>query len=190
MRTLVRLFVALAVMCGATVVGTNVGAQTTRTLTVVPDTGLHDGDAVTLHGTGFTPSESVFYCEGVIDASPDPGDCGTTIQSTSADSSGEFTTTFNVQRFIGLSVDCAQPGANCGIGADDFFSSGGGIVVAPITFVPQPPVELEITGTVTGPGGTPVAGAAVWAYAPSDSWVGSHRTVTAADGTYTLAKIV
>jgi neocarzinostatin family protein/carboxypeptidase family protein len=193
-RTLVRLVVALVLMCGATVVGTNAGAQTTRTLTVTPDSGLSDGDAVTLHGTGFTPSESVFYCEGVVDSSPDPGDCGTSAESIFADSSGEFTTSFNVQRFITPSsrapVDCAQPDAACGIGAADFFSSGGAIVLTPITFIAQPPVELEITGTVTGPDGSPVAGAPVWAYAPSDGFVGSHRAVTASDGTYTITDLV
>jgi hypothetical protein len=180
-------------MCGATVFVTSAGAQTTRTLTVTPDTGRSDGDPVTLHGTGFTPSQPVYYCEGVVDTSPDQGDCGTNPQTIDADASGEFTTTYNVERFITPSsrdtVDCAQPGAACGIGASDFFSPGGAIIVAPITFTTQPPVELEFTGTVTGPDGSPVAGANVWAYTDSDGYVGSHRAVTAGDGTYTITDL-
>jgi protocatechuate 3,4-dioxygenase beta subunit len=44
-----------------------------------------------------------------------------------------------------------------------------------------------ITGTVTGPGGAPVAGATVWAYAPDDGWVGSAVASSDGSGRYSLA---
>ncbi len=43
----------------------------------------------------------------------------------------------------------------------------------------------RVTGAVSGPGG-PVAGVAVWAYSPSDAWVGGVTTTTGADGRYVL----
>jgi hypothetical protein len=194
MKTLLRIVFAITVVFGVFVAGTNAGAQTTRSLTVTPDTGLSDGDTVEVHGTGFTPSAIVYYCQAVVDASPSASDCGSSIETTNADTSGEFTVTFQVQRFITSGsygdVDCAQAGANCGMGASDSAAPTPATVAsAPLTFTPQPPVELEITGTVTGPGSIPLAGVNVWAYTTSDGYVGSHQTVTSTDGTYTLADL-
>jgi neocarzinostatin family protein/carboxypeptidase family protein len=191
MRSTLRLVIAVVVTVGSFAGSAGAAtAQTTRTLTVTPDTGLHDRDTVTLHGTGFTPSEDVFTCEGIVVSSPDPSDCGTSPVSTRANAAGEFTATFTVQRFISSAahgdVDCAQADANCGIGAADFFSSGGGAVATPITFVAQPPVVLGISGTVTGPGATPLSGVKVWAYTNSDAFVATRQTVTGTDGKYAL----
>jgi protocatechuate 3,4-dioxygenase beta subunit len=41
----------------------------------------------------------------------------------------------------------------------------------------------------TDPQGAPVPGADVWAYTPSDSWVGSLRTVPDAQGSYAFAQV-
>lgn len=46
----------------------------------------------------------------------------------------------------------------------------------------------SVTGRVTREG-APVAGALVMAFAPADRWIGSFRTTTAADGTYTLDRL-
>jgi Carboxypeptidase regulatory-like domain len=43
-----------------------------------------------------------------------------------------------------------------------------------------------VAGTVTGAAGHPVEGIDVWAYGPTDVWVGTSATVTAGDGTYRL----
>jgi hypothetical protein len=279
-------------------------AQTTRTLTVTPDTGLVDGDVVQLEGSGFTPSDEVFFCQGVMDTTPDPANCGGPISSVPANETGEFSATYTVQRFmtpssVGATIDCAQPSANCMIGASDFFSPSPGLAVAQLTFTPQPPRTLAVTpdsdlidgdvitvegtglppstsvefcqgivegtvqisdcrapvqgavvdeagefsanytvqrfitgsfspamrdcaapsancamnfliptsgggagqvaitfapqppvaaisGTVTDSNGAPIAGADVWAYTTSDTWVGSLQTSTEADGTYAL----
>jgi hypothetical protein len=301
-----RIVALLVVVCTTAVVGMPAAAQTTRTLTVTPDSGLVDGDVVTLHGTGFTPSDTVFFCQGVEDGSPDPGDCGAGIGSAQANAAGEFDASFTVQRFIspsnvGVTIDCAQPSANCRFGASDFFSSAAGFAFAPISFAPQPPRTLSVTpdadlvdgqvvalsgtgftpsdtvhfcqgvegappgfagcavamqsaqvdaagnfsaahtlqrfipaslppamidcaapsvscvmsflapsgfahgrvpisfapqapvpqisGTVTAPDGAPVAGADVWAYTPSDGFVGSLRTVTDAQGSYEFTQV-
>jgi hypothetical protein len=176
------------VMFGCMLAGTSARAQTTRTLTITPDTGLTDGDTVTLHGTGFTPFSAVYYCEGVFGASPTAADCGTGPFSTNADASGEFTAPFSVDRVMNIgvhgSVDCAQPGANCGIGAEDFFAPEPGAVAAPISFTSQPPIELSVSGTVFGGTGAPFAGVKVWAYVDSDGFVPSRQTVTDSDGNY------
>jgi hypothetical protein len=193
MRTLVRLVVAVAMVFGAVGVATNAGAQTTKSLTVTPATGLSDGDTVTLHGTGFQPLATVYYCEGVVDSSPDPSDCGTSYLTTEADQSGEFSQSFQVERFLSSAshgeIDCAQPDAACGVGADDLFTSNGGAVITPIAFTSQPPVEFEINGTVTDPDGNPVEGVDVWAYKNSDGFAPTFQTVTGSDGKYTLADV-
>jgi hypothetical protein len=46
-----------------------------------------------------------------------------------------------------------------------------------------------VTGTVVGPGGTPIAKAMVWAYRNQDQWVASYGTTTASDGTYRIGGV-
>jgi Carboxypeptidase regulatory-like domain/Neocarzinostatin family len=294
--------VVCALLAGSLVfVAAPAAAQTTRTLTVTPDTGLVDGDIVLLEGSGFTPFDVVYFCQAVVDTTPNPANCGGPIASSPANEAGELSASYRVQRFItpssvGATVDCAQPSSNCVIGASDFFSPSPGFVVAPLTFIPQPaptltvtpgtgltdgdvvvvegtgflpeqsvglcqelddqvselcPTELDFVpaddtgafsatytvrrfvtafgagvttdcaapsatcalsalgsgpigisvvatmgfapqpavevaafGTVRGPTGEPLAGAKVWAYVPSDTWVGSLQTVTDAQGSY------
>jgi protocatechuate 3,4-dioxygenase beta subunit len=298
-----RIVASLVVASAVVVVGMPSAAQTTSTLTVTPDTGLVDRDVVALHGTGFTPSATVFFCQGVDDGTPDPSDCGAPIQSALADAAGEFSANYTVRRFmtpssVGATIDCAQPSANCVIGALDNPFGSFHIALAPIAFAPQPPRTLTVTpdtglvdgdvvavhgtefipgdtvsicegieticlgessqsaevntagefsanltvqrflttsgftrvdcavpsagcavllewpssagvpdratvpltfapqpsvpqisGTLTDPGGTPVPGVDVWAYTPSDAWVGSLRTVTDAQGAFEFAQV-
>lgn len=47
----------------------------------------------------------------------------------------------------------------------------------------------SVSGTVTGPMGSPVDGATVLAYAPTDGFLPSGMTTTGADGTYTFAAL-
>jgi hypothetical protein len=168
--------------------------QPPRTLTVTPDTDLVDGDLAVVRGTGFTPSATVFFCQGVEAGQPGFEDCGAPSQSAQVDAAGEFSANYTVQRFIStlaaplgsVMTDCAAPSASC---AMNFISPGGSAIgLVPITFAPQPPVP-QISGTVTDPEGQPVPGADVWAYTPSDSWVGSLQTVTDAQGSYEFAQV-
>jgi Carboxypeptidase regulatory-like domain/Neocarzinostatin family len=165
--------------------------QPPRTLTVTPDTDLVDGDVVALHGTGFTSADTVYFCQGVEAGQPGFEDCGAPSQSAQVDAAGEFSANYTVRRFISTSggatmTDCAAPSASC---AMNFISpSGVAIGLVPITFAAQPPVP-QISGTVTDPQGAVVPGADVWAYTPSDGWVGSLQTVTDAQGAYEFALV-
>jgi hypothetical protein len=165
-------------------------AQTTRSLTVTPDTGLVGGDVVTLAGTGFPASTVVDFCEGVITGQPpSSSDCGTTFESLTTDATGAFSVPVTVFRFItpsssGTTIDCAASTAHCAIGAADVVTFE--IVVTPITFTPQAAARFAIKGSVTGPDGHALANTDVWAYTVSDSWVGSLRTVTDRNGAYEL----
>ena len=155
------------------VVATPSAAQTTRTLTVTPDAGLANGDPVELHGSGFTPLATVFFCQGVTDATPGSDDCGAPIGSASANDVGEFSASYTVRRFIspgsvGATIDCAQPAATCAFGASDFFETNAGFAFAALSFAPLPPTTLTVTpdtGLVDG-GGVAVHGAG---FTPSDT---------------------
>jgi hypothetical protein len=171
-------------------------AQTARSLTVVPATGLVGGDVVTLAGSGFEPNSGVFFCERDLAGPFNETSCGNggVIPSgVTADGNGAFSIPVTAFRFItpasnGLSIiDCAQPGATCGFGAANVFT-GRQIIgaSASITFTPQPPATGAIRGSVTGPDGQALAGVAVWAYTFSDSWVGSLQTVSDGNGAYQL----
>lgn len=163
------------------------------TLSVTPGTGLVGGDAVTIKGTGFPASVEVSYCEGVITPNPSISDCGTTFESVNTDATGAFSVPFSVFRFITPAntanpspIDCAQPTAQCAIGAMETSPIFGPIVRAPITFTSQTPSTFAIKGSVTGPDGHPVANADVWAYTPADTWIGSLTTVTDGTGAFEL----
>ena len=171
------------------------GGQT-RELTITPDADLSDGDPVTVTGTGFVPNATIYFCQGIIPEGRPSGaqDCGTAIETVVADGAGGFTLPFTVERFLVVNdvgvVDCAQPGAACGIGAADFFVPGGSSVSAGVEFTPQAPVDdpfdARINGTVTDGEGDPVAGVRVWAFTRTDTWVGSLQTTTDASGSYIL----
>jgi protocatechuate 3,4-dioxygenase beta subunit len=151
MGTTCRIPASLVVACVVAIVGTPSGAQSTRTLTVTPDTDLVDGDVVALHGTGFTPSSTVFFCQGVDDGTPGLEDCGAPFQSAPTDASGEFDATYTVRRFItppsvGAEIDCAEPSARCVFGASDSaFPTAGTVAFAPIAFAPQLPRTVTVT---------------------------------------------
>jgi protocatechuate 3,4-dioxygenase beta subunit len=145
-----RIVASLIVACGVGVVGPPSAAQSTRTLTVTPAVDLVDGDVVALHGTGFTPGATVFFCQAVDDGTQDPEDCGGDIRGVQADAAGEFVADLAVRRFIlpssvGSVVDCAQPSATCSIGSSDFLAANRGFAFAPITFTPKPPRTLTVT---------------------------------------------
>jgi Neocarzinostatin family/Carboxypeptidase regulatory-like domain len=190
MKWMLRIAVLLLVCAPFALAAPPSSAQTSRSVTVTPDTGLVGGDVVTLSGTGFEPNSPVYYCEGNIAGPFDQSSCGGNIPpSVTADANGAFSVPVTVYRFItpaGGLIDCAQPGATCGMGAANLI--GNELIGAntPITFTPQPPATFAIKGSVTGPAGDALAGVAVWAYTSSDTWVGSLQTVTDGNGAYQL----
>lgn len=137
-----RLF-AVCVACAVftVAVGAQVGsAQTTRTLTVIPNTDLTTGDIVDVSGSGFAPSVDVGICQAVVDGTPDVGDCGElAVALLRADESGGISAQFVVRRFLiirGQQVDCAAPGAACVLGAAELSDVANTSVVVPLSFLP------------------------------------------------------
>ena len=138
-----RLF-AVCVACAVFTVGlgAQVGsAQTTRTLTVIPNADLTSGDIVDVSGSGFAPSVDVGLCQAVVDGTPDAGDCGVSAAAAvRSDESGGFSTQFAVRRFLiirGQQVDCAAPGAACVLGLAELSDIANTSVVVPLSFLPK-----------------------------------------------------
>ena len=162
--------------------------QLPRTTTVTPATDLLDGAVVSVQGSGFTPSTTVYFCQGVDEGAPGFEDCGGSSQSAVVDASGEFSANYTVQRFMtiagapGTTRDCAASSANCVM--NFILPTGTGVGRVPLGFAPQAPVSSPIFGTVTDSDGNPVAGVPVWAFAPTDSWVASLQTTTNDLGAY------
>ena len=100
MRWNLRIATAVMVASSVGAVGVPGAAQAARTLAVTPATDLLDGDVVALHGTGFTPSATVYFCQAVVDGTPGPEDCGVPFQTAQADEAGEFVATYTVRRFM------------------------------------------------------------------------------------------
>ncbi len=166
-----------------------------RALHIEPSTNLVDGQHVLFSGVGFAANAAIYYCEGrIVSGTPSAANCGGPIRTTTANSSGAFSVDVTVTRFLVVNnvgvLDCAQPQVACGLGAGDVVAPGGQLVVAPMTFTPQPPVtdpfNARIQGTVTDASGHPLAGVSVWAYLATDSWVGSVQATTDGSGHYVL----
>jgi len=87
-----------------------------------------------------------------------------------------------------------RPPAGSGLGAVWHAGAPARPGATPVTVPVGGPVVADealasgasIAGAVTDPSGAPRAGVAVWAYAPSDTWVGTAVVHTGADGTYEL----
>ena len=166
-----------------------VAAQTTPTVTVSPSTDLVNAQGVSISGTGFAPNASVEMCQTQQSPNPTFDNCGRS-SGWGVESSGTFSVDIQVFRYVefldGTTYDCAQPGAECVILVADR-SDLSNPVVTPIHFrVQTAPPDMAIEGTVTDGQGNPVAGADVWAFAPGDTWVGSIRATTNAEGSYRM----
>ena len=162
--------------------------QPPTSLVVTPDTGLVDGDVVLVNGTGFLPDTGVLVCQELDDSASAADTCPTQSVFVVPDGTGAFSVQYTVRRFIspfgaGVTSDCAVVSATCAMSAAGFGTNSPSAATT-IAFAPRPPVTVAAFGTVTSPTGEPLAGAQVWAYTPSDTWVGSLRTVTDAQGSY------
>jgi hypothetical protein len=119
-------------------------------ITVNPDTGLADGQSVTVTGTGFSANAEI----GMAECQP-----GTTSEATcdlsntlilQSDGSGDFSTSFNVNRILNIQsdsefptqIDCAQVTCDLGAGVISDFAVAA---VAPLSFDPSLPLELSGT---------------------------------------------
>lgn len=161
-------------------------------LAVAPDADLLDGDVVTVDGSGFRPSRSGFVCQAVDDGAFSPTDCGAPSVEFTTNEAGEFSVQYTVRRFLtsplgGPTTDCADASSSCIIGAAESVTPGA-TAVGPVSFVPQTPPP-PIFGTVTDPSDNPVVGTSVWAYTPTDTWIGSLQTTTDGQGSYAFESI-
>ena len=191
MKSMLRIAVLLLGCAPLALAAPPASAQSAPSVTVIPDSGLVGGQVITVDGSGFAPSSIVAMCQGRLTPNPTQSDCaGAGYSEVQTDVTGAFSVPFNLARFITpasthTTLDCAQS-VQCGVGAAEATVPLGTVAVAPLKFAPQPPATFAMKGEVTGPGGNPLGGVGVWAYTPSDTWVGSLQTVTDANGNYQL----
>ena len=115
----------------------------TPSITVTPNTALVGGQTVTVTGSGWAPSDTVYYCEAINTVGPGSGDCDGLPPSVVADGSGNFTVMVTLDRVFspfggGPQVDCADPAQQCEIGAAHFDLSN--LATVNLNFAPKPPV--------------------------------------------------
>ncbi len=108
------------------------GAQTTRTITVTPSTGLVSGDVVTITGSGFNPSATTGTCITLVDA----GLCLGSLDLFDTDVNGGFSEQYTVPRFIfrgSAWIDCAAASSECVMAVGQSFDFAE-VVTAPIHY--------------------------------------------------------
>jgi hypothetical protein len=129
------------------------------TLVPSPNSGLADGQSITVTGTGFTPFSAVGMVECKVNSANASGCDLSTLFEVGTDGSGSFTTTYTVSRVLdfpgkgnpvppyglppGRKFDCAV--SRCGLGAADL-SDYSIEASASLAFNPQIPLALR--GTV------------------------------------------
>ena len=117
-------------------------SQVGPSATVTPDTGLVDGQTVTVQGSGFDPSTldiGVAQCPAEATSA---ADCvGHKVVPASG---GSFSTTFVVQRLV-LGVDCASVAGRCFVGSSNLngLPAFTQQVKVPVTFVGAIPATKE-----------------------------------------------
>jgi hypothetical protein len=160
----VRSAVVLVFVLAMSIAGDISGAQTTRSMTVTPSTGLVD-QVVTITGSGFTPDATVGLCQAVPSGTLGQEDCrlGTLgeepVRLVRADGAGNFSTTYTVRRVslfsgaLAVRIDCADAAAHCVMAASElsntFTPIPGTEVLSPISFVAGPFLNLRPNGPVT-----------------------------------------
>jgi hypothetical protein len=108
-------------------------------LTVTPNTGLIDGQTVSISGSGFPGSTDIGFCEAIDDGTPSQSDCaGGSAQTTTSSPSGDITGQLPVRQSIfvpslGRVVDCTREA--CKIGAADINNIASTVAFASLSFV-------------------------------------------------------
>lgn len=153
-------------------------AESSSSLTVVPDTSLSGGQTVSVELEGFPPGVALGWCQAVAVEPPSASNCGQPIGLGTAGPDGALTGFLRLARFIHVPslarwVDCASPGEACVVGAADL-SDIGSARVAPLEFAtpPAPPTTRGTVGispvVVPGGGTVGVAGSGFRAGAAID----------------------
>ncbi|HET6953781.1 MAG TPA: neocarzinostatin apoprotein domain-containing protein, partial [Acidimicrobiales bacterium] len=123
------------------------------TVTVTPDAGLLDGEAVTVTVSGATPGAGLFAAQCLAGVSPSGRGGGCLYNdsaSAPADATGSATLTLRVDaRFVddvtGQVVDCRVPGTCAVTVSDEFLNEVG----APLVFAPDAPLAPPPVMTVS-----------------------------------------
>jgi len=130
-------------------------AGAASSLAVTPSAELHDGDTVTISGTGFNPDSTIGICQGIEGRGTPVNLCGSGLTAIEyPDSTGTFTSEFSVKRLmtvLGLlkTFDCLVD--HCVIYASEIPDLTNA-TSAPITFSddPPPPEPGDLVTTLTG----------------------------------------
>jgi hypothetical protein len=128
-------------------------AAAATSATVTPDTGLVDGQTVTVDGVGYTPGATIGICQGITDGLPLVDNCGTGATAVAeAGPTGDVTSPFDVRRVIfvaslGRNVDCLAEGCELRISEIPSFA---GAAFVPISFADVPPTSTPLVTTLTG----------------------------------------
>ena len=149
MRAFVRILVSLAALAASTAVAPTAQAQVAPAITVTPDSGLVDGQTVTVAGTGFGENFTVvsLCAAGVAEAS----ECAFSnmIGFESADTDGNFTLDGEVPVLVldgggSTLADCRVPGA-CEVVAFAFDEMNAILARTPVEFDPSGPLPVAPT---------------------------------------------
>jgi alpha-tubulin suppressor-like RCC1 family protein len=178
-----RAFAAVVVAAGTVAVSAT-SAAAAGAITVTPDAGLVDGQAVEVAGTGWEPGHTVGVCQGVLltPASQDNCDDGD-YTVVIVDSAGAFTVELTIRRTmyvpaLATTVDCTDGAAACVVGAADAIDVAGTGTTVPIALAPAPPGAPTILRNATAgdqqatvswlapesDGGSPITGYVVTPY--------------------------
>ncbi|GIU89354.1 MAG: hypothetical protein KatS3mg010_0453 [Acidimicrobiia bacterium] len=127
-------------------------AESSSSLTVVPDTALAGGQAVSVELGGYPPGAALGWCQAVAVEPPSVSNCGQPIGLGTAGPDGALTGTLRLARFIYVPslarwVDCASPSEACVVGAADL-SDIASARVARLDFA-TPPASPPTRGTIT-----------------------------------------
>lgn len=149
---------SLAVALSVAPVGA--GAATAPTVQAQPSTNVADGQVITVTGSGFSPGATIVVIECQAGATSESGCDLSTYETTTASSSGGFSTPYIASRYLQLggpiptTLDCAVVGA-CVLAAANL-SDYAEAASTPLSFDPSAPTppplalggSLAPTGTV------------------------------------------
>ena len=148
---------ALGVAAAAIVVPATAAHAVAPSITVAPNTGLHDGDVVSVSGSNFANASTAFSIVECSDSNPGAhcvADCDVTPHTGgTTDASGNVpATNFTVHEgAIGSNGATCPPSASGGICFIAVSTDGGGAdsAIAPITFVMPPSITAKPSTGVT-----------------------------------------
>ena len=152
--------VAGSLLAGVLVVvpGSIASATTTPTVHAKPSTGVADGQVIAVTGAGFSPGATIAVIECQSGATGPSGCDLSTLHTTTATSTGTFSTPFIASRYLNIfptRVDCAVAHA-CILGAANFANIAQA-ASTPLTFNPKaPPPPPLVVGATLNPTGTVV----------------------------------